>query len=272
MIQNEFLIKIVHTSFFSAFKVGQFFLGIGRLNQTHRHDWPFSNAPLVFRRFFDPDGHGVIDTGGEIGTLLPLPFYLDLSIGVTNGWQFGHSHGGGDKPLFPTHYARLTHYSDIAWGGGLQTGLNYLGRRDNQGEWTTLLGLDTVAKWRENKKLTFLLQNELWYRNQNPRSGKLSKELGFYIYPQYGFNENLYLGLRSDFFTKLSLEDASGNKVSNFTYALVPTLSFLPSEFTRFTFSFVHEESRQAGEHLDTSSYFQVQGVLILGQHPAHDF
>ena len=32
-------------------KVGQFFLGIGRLNQIHQHDWVFTRAPKVHEVF-----------------------------------------------------------------------------------------------------------------------------------------------------------------------------------------------------------------------------
>ena len=36
----------------STIKVGQFFLGVGRLNRIHRHEWPFISAPKVHALFF----------------------------------------------------------------------------------------------------------------------------------------------------------------------------------------------------------------------------
>src|SRR5436309_5351 len=38
----------------SRFRVGQYFLSVGRLNQFHRHDWPFTSAPTVQENFFGP--------------------------------------------------------------------------------------------------------------------------------------------------------------------------------------------------------------------------
>lgn len=35
----------------STIKVGKFFLGLGRLNRFHRHDWYFTNTPLVNNSF-----------------------------------------------------------------------------------------------------------------------------------------------------------------------------------------------------------------------------
>ena len=40
----------------SRFRVGQFFLGVGKLNSTHRHDWPFTSAPRVHQEFFGEEG------------------------------------------------------------------------------------------------------------------------------------------------------------------------------------------------------------------------
>src|SRR3989338_6739695 len=45
----------------SRIKVGQYFLGIGRLNRIHRHEWNFISAPEVHQRFFGSEG--LLDTG-----------------------------------------------------------------------------------------------------------------------------------------------------------------------------------------------------------------
>src|SRR3990172_3242180 len=74
----------------SRIRLGQFFLGVGRLNQMHRHDWPFTNTPRVQKKIFSGD-EGLLDTGLEYSLLLPVPFYLDLTLGITSGYTFGHS-------------------------------------------------------------------------------------------------------------------------------------------------------------------------------------
>ena len=85
----------------SRFRVGQFFLGVGKLNSTHRHDWPFTSAPRVHQEFFGEEG--VDDTGLEYSILPPLPISLDLTVGITNGWKYGHVHNAGEEPKAPIH-------------------------------------------------------------------------------------------------------------------------------------------------------------------------
>ena len=255
----------------SRFRLGQFFLGFGRLNQFHRHDWPFTTAPKVQSSFFDREG--VLDTGLEYSFLFPTPFYLDLTVGLTNGWAFGHAHSIGTKPKLPTHYARLVTYNSLFSGGGMQTGLNYLGRNAADGSATKFLGLDLTAKWRENQTLVFLLQSEAWYRILSPATGgDAETTLGYYVYSQYGFSQQWYAGLRIDGYTVTSLQDAGGGKIGNLSYGLVPTVTFKASEFStiRASYSFLgdlRDSKEQSPERI-----FELQAVFLLGTHPSHDF
>ena len=40
----------------STVKLGKFFMGFGRLNRFHRHDWVFTEAPMVQKSFFGNEG------------------------------------------------------------------------------------------------------------------------------------------------------------------------------------------------------------------------
>lgn len=252
----------------TRFHLGQYFLGIGRLNRFHRHDWPFISAPKVQTSFFHKEG--IRDSGIEFGYLFPTDLYLDLTVGVTNGWVYGHAHDEGTKPHVPTHYAKLATYADLFSDGGMQMALNYLGRKDNNGERVTLVGFDLTAKWRRDKLLRFLLQSEIWYRIQSPRSTPSERAVGLYVYPQIGLTETFYAGLRVDGFSVLSKRDASENWIGNYDYALVPTLSYKASEFStvRMAYNFLDSFGQgQPSQHI-----FEVQAVFILGAHPSHDF
>ena len=254
----------------SRFRLGQFFLGFGRLNQFHRHDWPFISAPKAHREFFGEEG--IFDTGAEYAVLLPTPFVLDFTLGVTNGWTFGHTHSEGKRPLFPTHYGRLLTYLNLPGDGGMQVGLNYLGRRDADGVKTSIFGFDVTAKWQEAQTLVFLIQSEAYWRYTTPRDAKTEKGFGGYLYPQYGFSPNWLVGVRSDFFTNLTLEDAGGNKINNIDYALVPTLTFKSSEFSTWKLAYQFEGRREDGRGHGTNNSVELQATFILGAHPAHDF
>lgn len=254
----------------SRFRLGQFFLGIGRLNQFHRHDWPFVSAPKVQSSFLGEEG--VQDTGVEYSYLFPTPFYLDLTLAITNGWVFGHAHTLGEKPYVPTHYVRLVTYNGLFYDGGMQTGLNYVGRKDSQGANTILLGLDLTAKWREAQILKFLLQSEVWYRILSTSGQPSEHTLGFYVYPQYGFTPSWSLGLRVDGYSVLNLRDASQNRIPNYDYGLVPTLTYKASEFSTIRASYGFKGHLSDLKESNSERFFEIQGVFILGSHPAHDF
>lgn len=254
----------------SRFRVGQFFLGVGRLNQFHRHDWPFVSAPRVHRTFFAEEA--AIDAGLEYSWLTPLPFYLDVTVGVTNGFVFGHAHNAGTKPAVPTHYLRLETFFGQSTGG-IQVGLNYLSRKTMDRNRTTLLGLDNTVKWKDEDNWPYLIQAEVWYRIQKPDGADASRQLGLYIFPSIPiFSPNLSLGVRFDLFTTYGVKDVLGNSVSSYEYGAVPTLTYKSSEFATFRLSFNMMQNRLGGSLASREQAFETQAVVILGAHPAHDF
>ena len=254
----------------SRFRLGQFLLGVGRLNQTHRHDWPFVSAPRIHRELFGSET--AIDSGLEVGSLLPASFYLDLSAGVTSGWKFGHAHSEGARPLVPTHYLRAATYLELPRSGGMQAGLNYLSRTDSSGAKRSYFGLDATAKWRQARILRTLLQTEIWYRTLAPAAGETENTLGAYLYPQYGFDNNVSFGLRFDYYSVLTLKDATGNKVDNGSVAVVPTLTYKSSEFMTLRLAYTRDWTNNPGQATQETGLVEVQATFILGAHPAHDF
>ncbi len=246
----------------TRFRIGQFFLGIGRLNRFHRHDWYFITSPKTHTEFFGDEG--VVDAGAEASMLLPTPFFWDLTVGITRGWTFGHSHGLGELPKVPVHYVRSAHYADLPGDGGTEIGLNYLGRTIADGTAFQYAGLDGAAKWREGKILRWLIQSEGWARKQVPSGGASETLAGGYVFAQYGLTESWSVGLRADYFTNTSLADVAGNPIANSTTAIVPTVTWKPSEFSRFSVAYTNENTgRQAVE---------CQATFVIGAHPAHLF
>lgn len=262
----------------SRFRLGKFFLGLGRLNQFHQHDWPFTSAPKVQRAFFNPgrgalEAEGAADTGGEFSTLLPLPFYLDLTIGVTDGYCFGHCHGSGRRPQRPLYYLHPVLFFELGENAGLQLGLNYLSRKDHAGEETNLTGLDATFKAREGKILRWLVQSEIWHRAVHPLAAKSTSTVGSYLYTQYGFDSELAMGVRLDGYSELNRSFATtGEKQNDFDYAIVPSVTYKPSEFSTLRFSYAHEVDTTQGESDVRDRRFELQFTYILGAHPAHDF
>lgn len=254
----------------TTLKVGQYFLGLGRLNQVHRHEWPFISAPKIHAKLFGEED--VLDSGAEISYLFPLPFFLDLTFGLSNGWTYGHAHSEGEKPVKPTHYLRVGSYLSLPGGGGAKTGLNYLNRKDAFNEETWLYGFDWVAKWRKGQTLLYLLQAEIWQRTLKPKSGNNEKVIGAYLLSQMAISSTLSFGLRLDSYSILSLKDASGQSLANREMSYVPTLSYKPSEFSSLRLAYCITEKTQAGLASTSMQSLEFQTTFTLGAHPAHDF
>ncbi|MBP9708333.1 MAG: hypothetical protein KBD78_11865 [Oligoflexales bacterium] len=255
----------------SRFRFGQFFLGIGRLNQIHQHDWPFISAPAIHKEVFQNE-EGALDSGFEYSLLLPVPFYLDLSLGATNGFTYGHSHDAGEKPKQPNFYAHLKSFFDVG-EFGIQPAFSYLERKDAEETKTQLLGFNLTAKKREGKVLKFLLESELWQKiEKQTEAAEATKIFGAYIYPQYGFNSQYSFGLRTDYFSVQSLKTFSQKKADNHRIALVPTFAFKASEFSTVRLAYTWEEHKKNPESTSYNRLVELQTTFIIGAHPAHEF
>ncbi|MEN9809890.1 MAG: hypothetical protein RLZZ488_1457 [Pseudomonadota bacterium] len=252
-------------------RLGQGFLAIGKLNRTHQHDWPFISVPLVHSTFFDSEGINdlLIDSTFNV----PVGIPLSLTLGLAKGWNYGHAHSEGQRPKVPTHYARAQFFTEMPMNGGLQVGFNYLGRTDHDSESMRLLGLDFTTKWREGRTLVFFTQGEFWFRRLAPRNSAVENSLGFYLFPQTHLGYSTDLGVRFDSFTVLSLKDVSGTPLTNYRSAVIPTLTFRPSEFSTFRVAYGWDFATDQPNGTNVvNSKADVQVTYILGAHPAHEF
>ena len=261
------------------FRAGKYFLPVGRLNRTHAHDWPFTTAPKVHRELFTPGietpllSEGASDLGVEASYLLPTSHFLEWTMGLTNGWCFGHCHTQGSAPPYPLHYARLATFFDLNEEAGLSMALSYLGRKSSDGISTSLAGMEATYKLRRNRRLLWLMQSEAYLQTQYSDSSGRANYFGFYIFGQRSLAEQWALGLRIDGYTHLNLRFSStGEHRKDFDYALAPSLSFLPSEFTTLRLSYSHEVDTTQGVSDTFDRQLQLQFIWILGSHPAHEF
>ena len=254
----------------TRFKVGQFFLGIGRLNRFHQHDWYFTTAPKIFEELYGDEG--VFDAGLEFSYLLPMNHFLELTMGVTSGYNFGHTHSNGKKPKLPTHYARLaTSFSDSTSFAD-EIGVNYLRRKDSLSHDRQSIGLDLTFKWKKKKFLRYLIQSEAWFNETVIPGQHNSKVAGVYLYNQYAFNPSWSVGLMLDAFKDLNLRDVTGVIDNNIYYNFSPNITYASSEFFKSRLSYGYSFSRIEGKTRDESSLAELQFTLILGDHPSHDF
>lgn len=262
----------------SRFRVGKFFLGFGRLNTYHQHDWPFIQAPKAHRVFLTPgaentlQSEGASDAGVEYSWLLPTAHFVELTVGATNGFCYGHCHTEGTKPPRPLFYVHPKTFFETE-SGGVALGVSYMNRKSAAKTKTDLYGLDLTWKARENKRLAWLLQTEFYYEEQKEELGELTRKGGFYAFPQYGFTEQLYLGLRLDGFSHLNMRWVTTNEHRpDFDYGVTPTLTWKPSEFSSLRLAYSHEVDTTRGEADVRDRQVQLQFTGVLGAHPAHEF
>ena len=266
----------------TRFKAGRYLIGVGRLNQFHSHDWPFTSPPKSHQQFFAEEA--AIDTGLEIGHLFSPSaddsgsdsggWVFDLVAGITNGWTYGHTHTGGRRPLAATHYVRPTLYRDLADSAGVMIGLNYLGRTDADSVKTQLTGVDVTFKKREGKVLRRLIQSEWYHRLQTSSYLPLSEDIGGYLFYSQSIDDSgeLSVGMRLDAYSNLSLRFLNGDTKSNLDYALVPNISYRASEFSTFRFTYGYAVDTRQGEDPRVEQKIELQLIALFGAHPAHDF
>lgn len=264
----------------SRLKIGQYFLGVGRLNRFHRHEWAFTEAPLVHEEFLSDEA--LFDTGAELGVLLPTSFLLDWTFGVTSGTTLGHGHEEGhghdgdeeeeeeehdeNHPIF---YTRLATFFDWGNNSGAELGTSFLRRKD-EGADVSLVGLDFTAKKRFGSRIETLFQAELWYQNEKEESS--DEQFGFYLFVDKSLTERLFIGFRADYFDLLSYKNEDDEKVSHRDYAFTTQLTHKNSEFFQTRLSVTHSWEEIAGStaEKDTRALFQL--VFFLGAHPTHNF
>ncbi|EPZ50040.1 hypothetical protein M902_0650 [Bacteriovorax sp. BAL6_X] len=255
----------------SNLKVGQFFLGVGRLNRFHQHDWAFTRAPKVHRTFFAEEG--VFDAGVEYNYLIPSSMNMNLTVGVTSGHRYGHSHTAGSKPKSPTHYTRLSSFLPFSTTNGMEFGLNYLGRTDAQDNQMMLAGIDLTGKWKEGKTLNYLLQSELWYKSEKDIDGDITEQVGLYVFNDFATGAQTSVGFRLDAFKDLSKRNSlTGKKINNISYGALLQTTYTSSEFAKIRPTISHEFDREEGATTAKDTRLSLQFIFILGSHPAHEF
>lgn len=268
----------VHEAYFEAsglipnstFKVGKFFLNIGKLNTLHQHDWHFTNAPKVHQTFLDQEG--VADIGAEYTWLVPAEHYFSVTFGLTNGFTWGHTHDAGQKPLVPVHYVHPQFYWLGNSKGGLLTGLSYLGRTDHSNNKYTLLGLDNTYKQRAGKIVDWLISSELWLQKKVDAVGVNTEQAGGYIFIEKNITDIWYLGGRFDAFSNLSQTFISGPKQNNLDYDITTQATARFSEFSLLRLSYTYKVQTDQGESDLNENYIAAQFTFIMGDHPSHDF
>lgn len=259
-------------------RVGQMFFDVGRLNSVHRHDWRFTNAPVVHEELLDEEA--AEDEGIELSYLMPWPFWQELTVGVFNGKTFGHTHVEGPKKNNPLYTAHLSQFFPISPDWGTEFGFSYLRWHPTEepNRVTHQYGFDYLLRWAAGPGRQFELSSEIWYRETreknerrfDPPAAPIDTRVGGYIFGEYRFHPQWGVGYRYDYFTNPNFEDEDGRRqTKNGIEQNSVMITYYPSEFSYFRATAERDTILEAGEN---TYQFYLQADFILGMHPPHRY
>jgi hypothetical protein len=266
-------------------KLGRMRNRFGLLNQFHAHDLPQVDRPNVLVRFFGEEE--LVENGGELTWVPPLPFYLEALFGVFDGDNdvaFGR--GSIKYPLVTGRLRTFFELGEAARFGAIQTGVSVASGTDEDRLRNTILGFDAKYKltpegWRHP---LFTLAGEALYGNRlvnvevdadedgvpDSLDKRRRERFGWYTYAEVQPWRRWAVGARYD---NTQYPTNPGRE-----WAIEPYVAFWPSEFLRFRFAYKHtDRSNREGFNNNGGSgrivdEFFVQGTFFLGAHPPHPF
>jgi len=235
-------------------KAGKYLSPFGRINQQHRHQWEFVDAPLSFQRLLGLEG--LNGAGADVSWLAPLPWFLELHL----DYQATQPLGAAGQEL--TGIARLLQVFPLSDAVTLALGLSWGGVEETAGGWRLLGGVDAYLRIRPPAGRAYLaLQGELFTRRFNGTSQD-GTAVGGYAQAVWRMSPYWLAGVRYD------------NAPSGFAWPTghenhVALLGgFMPSEFWRVRMQL------GAGFYPGGAAGYDAQLTLefSIGSHGAHPF
>jgi len=286
-------------------KGGQFFSGVGYLNEVHAHAWDFIDQPLVYQAFF---GGQMAQVGLQARWLAPLDVFLEFGAEIGSGDSFPGTrldeNGANGVTLFAHVGSDIG--DSIAWRAGLSwvdldaedrgfEGENALGEETlyafTGGSRTWIL--DAMLKWTaqgDPRRRYLKLQGEYMDRSED---GSLSyaalgpvldgsydaSQSGWYVQGVYQFLPRWRVGARYDSMDsgdpRIGLVQSGVLDWDDFALLAPATpsrttlmLDWSLSEFSRLRTQYAWDDARDGA----TDEQFFLQYIYALGAHGAHRF
>jgi hypothetical protein len=241
-------------------QIGRFHQDFGRFNKIHLHDLPQPSYPRALTNFLGAESFVQVGAAGQF--FLPSPSEastLQATVAALDG---------GNIPLDPQERAsNIAGLGHVAWFSELgETHTLDLGAS----AWTedsdhALFGVDVTYEWKPlagGEWRSFLLGGELFSAALDDPAFS-DHPLGFFVWSQYQFTKNVYLGVRFDRSEELADESQATN-----TYGAY--LTYYTSEFLRLRFGLEHADSDV--DVLDGRDTALVELNMVFGSHPAEPY
>ncbi len=292
-------------------KLGKFKSDFGYLNNKHKHNYNFSDSPLIYQSLLGD--HGLNEIGAQLQYVLPLPVYVMVGIEALNGeneQSFGTDgfvpHDAGEefngvdsvsKPGLWVGYLKSSF--DIAGGtllGGVSMAkgdsrMDHLEDEEDAHAFagdTTLYGVDMTYKKYFAADHVITWQSEYIYREMDgtqyaPNATEdawakqiaLNKEqAGFYSELVYQYDKNWRTGVR---YSAITQNDITANgtpkEIADDMYVTSAMLEYNPSEFSRLRLQYNYNSSLYSEEgEKNNKNEIVLQFNYAIGAHGAHAF
>ena len=236
--------------------VGKFRQQVGDLNRWHLHALPETEYPLVYQRYFSPEGL----SGVGLSLYTNLPFSL---AGATHEiWVQGTTAesdsllGGGHQPVL---LGRLQNFWQLSRTTYAQLGITALGGNNADiGLSSRVIGLDFRATYRPpetgtRKDVTFRAEG---YRFHASELGATTNRYGAFLDLQARTSQRWAFGTRYD-----HVESPHG--LADTEWRITPNITWTESEFVYLRLEGEHRHSDLEGTH----NMLSLQAVWAMGPH-----
>ena len=247
-------------------KAGHFRPDFGRFNIIHTHDLPQTVPPLALQTFLGEEG--MIGNGVSGQFFLPLPWernVVEASLEVLNGGGLPvAAENDGENPAFLGH---LKWFTDLAPGHDVEIGASsYHGKYDREGRRNArLYGLDFQYKWKPyagGEWRSFLFGGEFFRAQIDGMNRQGGDPFGYYLWSQYQFNRQTYLGVRYDRSDDLR-DDLLHRAISTY-------LSYYTTEFLRLRLGYEHFLHGDVDPDGRDTVYMEMN--FVFGSHPVEPY
>ena len=236
--------------------VGKYRQQVGDLNRWHLHALPETEYPLVYQRYFAPEGL----SGIGLSLYTNLPFSL---AGATHEVWLQATTPKSDSLLAggrqPVLLGRLQNFWQLSRTTYAQVGITALGgNNDDIGLKSRVVGLDFRATYRPpeagtRRDITFRAEGYRFHANE---VGAVTNRYGAFLDLQARTSQRWVLGARYDY-----VESPRG--LSDTEWRITPNITWWESEFVYLRMEGEHRDSDLEGKH----NQLTLQAVWAMGPH-----
>jgi uncharacterized coiled-coil protein SlyX len=248
----------------TSLKLGKFFVGFGKHNLLHAHQFPFIDRPLINQATFGDEG--LKEPGLGLSYLLPTSWFSELTFQGLAGENESLFRAGEESKRRGAYHGHWKNFFDVSDSTTLELGNSYIaGRNSDAGHrLSQAIGVDLTMKWRPLRQATekgLVWQNEYIYFSRDRDRDPASRGGGFYSSLQYQFARNWWIQGRYDLLGVPKLDDGRKNRWTTL-------LALVPSEFSalRLQHSYTTQNRGKSVNEI------LLQMSFTIGSHPAHQY